>query len=302
MNRRLMWTILGLLLLVAEPLLAERIRLTVDPASNHYHALREFLFIEGYWEEEMDAVLDPLDGHLGRNNGTPDAHLVQRMDDIRGLRPLPDGVLEFLHGRHNVFYVAAGKDRLLVGISFWVDTESGSTESSDFHFEKFDLIAGQAHSLPDSNDIRAGFTEFLYAHSTFLGPTIRLLLVGAMIMLFLALRLRRQRGAHADPVVAVVRQRADARVFQVSGACWVFLVAAAYGLMHFTARIQFLEIAAASDSITFDMTRMFALMPDQMRLLSFCLSMGLSLVTVILLGLWSGAFGNIRTGSRGGRP
>lgn len=297
----MIWTILGLTLLLASPLHAERTRLQLDPAINQFHALREFLFIEGYWEEEMDAVLVPLDGRLDVNHGTPDAHLVQSMDDIRGLRPLPDGVLDFLHARHNVYYVSVADDRLLVGISHLVDDE-GNIEPADFHFEKFDLIAGMAQSLPDQEELNPGLTEFLYAHDSYLGSTIRLLLVGAMVLFFLALRLRRQRGLFADPVVAAHRRRADAHVFQVSGAVWVLLLVAAYGLMHFTARIQFLEVAAASDSITLGMTRMFALMPDQLRLLSFCLSMGLSIVTVIILGLWSGALGNAGSGSKGGRP
>lgn len=301
LNRRMMWIILGLALLLASPLLAERTRLHLDPAANQYHALREFLFIEGYWEEEMDAVLAPLEGRLDLYHGTPDAHLVQSMDDIRGLRPLPDGVLEFLHGHHNVYYVSVADDRLLVGISHLVDVE-GNIEPSDFHFEKFDLIAGMAQSLPDPEELDPGLTEFLYAHDNFLGPTLRILLVGALVLFFLAMRLRRQRGPCTDPVVAAHRQRADSRVFLVSGAVWVLLLVAAYGLMHFTARIQFLEAAATSDSITLGMTRMFALMPDQLRLLSFCLSMGLSIVTVIILGLWSGALGNTGSKSRGCRP
>ena len=306
MKYRWVGIILGALLLLNRPLLAETDHLRPDMGANDYEALKEFLFVEGYWDEETAAVLGPLDGVLNFGNGTPHAHLVMSLDDIPGLRPLPDGVAEFIDGPYRVYYVAVGDDRLLVGIANRVTSEPGKIQSSEYRFKKYDLIEGTTDAGTDSYDPRPDVISFLFAHGSFLGPALRILVVGFLVLLFLAVRLRRSSGQSADPVVAAHRFAADARIFQVSGGVWVGLLVAAYGLMHFTARIGFLEAAATSDLISPALTHQLATTPDRLRLWSFAAVMVLSLLAVGALGLWSGALGGGRSrpgdAARGGRP
>ena len=293
LSKKLMWVALVVYLLAGQVALGKTKRLVVDITYNHYPALNEFLIGQGYWEEEIAAVLEPLGETLSSSHGTPDAHLVQNMDDIPGLRPLPEGVTNFLHGRHNVFYVAVAADRLLVGISFLSSGDNDESKPS-FQFEKFDLISGVSETIEDRAKRQAGFMEFLYAHDPYLGSTLSLLVSGTVVMFFLALRLRQRRGFNTDQVVRAHRLKADSRIFLVTGCSWVVMVAAVYGLMHFSARIHFMEVAAASQSLTFRLTNMLVLAPDRLRLLSFIFTASTAALTVILLGLWAGAFGGRR--------
>lgn len=250
-----------------------------------YRALQEFLTAAGYWDDEAAEVLEPLAGVLVHGGGTPDAHPIAMMDDIPGLRPLPDGVLEFIHTNQEVIYLAVGRDRLLVG----VNREAGLF--GRYRFAKFDLIAGGAQAVAPRNLSAA--EPFLFAHGRYLGTVLFVLVMGTALMAYLAVRLRRRRAGGLPPAVdaeaAALRRVADARIFLVTGSCWLGLLAALYGLMHFTGRLRVMEFLAGADQVSFRLTDAVGFQPEQLRLASFALVLGLALAVVVVLALWSGA-------------
>jgi hypothetical protein len=289
------------LLILADPAAAERKRLVLSPTENHYQAMRTFLQRAGYWEDEIHAVLEPLQGRLSVNHGTPHCHLVQTMDDIPGLRPLPDGVIAFLHGHHNVFYVAVGEDHLLVGIAHDVDMNDGSVDGSSFHFARFDLIEGRAGDPAARLGPSRSLTAFLYAHDAYLGRLLYVLVIGAAIMTFLAVRLRRQARAPllaVEPVIARWRLRTGARMFRLTGAVWLGVLLALYGLTHFTARLGFLEMAAAVGELNFELADLLGFTPDSLRLKGLIIVLGIALAVQVGLGWWSGAWRFLGLGRR----
>ncbi len=63
-----------------------------------------------------------------------------------------------------------------------------------------------------------------------------------------------------------------------------------------------MDAAVGSDPLSLGLTRSLAILPDQMRLISFCLAVGISALAVILLGFWSGALGHAQLRSGGPAP
>ncbi len=278
--------------------------LQIPVTANHYQAMKEFLLVEGYWEDETRAVLDPLEGELSLDSGTPDCHLIQTMDDIPGLRPLPEGLIEFLHNNHNVFYLAVGDDRLLVGIAREAKGGRGPAGSPTYRFTSFDLIEGRAASPASSEGGNRQLTAFLYAHDSYLGQVLTLIVLGVALLGFLAVRLRRRArplAGTADPVIAAWRLRAETQIFRVAAAAWLALLAAVYALMHFAARLSFMEMAAGADQVSFEMAETLGFLPDRLRVTSFALVMAVALLTSLVLGLWSGAVGRGGRTPEGGR-
>lgn len=249
---------------------------------NFYGALQQFLSAAGYWTDEAAVVLDPLDGELTYGNGTADVHLIAMMDDIPGLRPLPDGVIEFIHDNPDVFYLAVGRDRLLVGVTL----KAGPTPR--YQFEKFDLIEGGSQVVASPGGT-SSLTPFLLAHGRYLAPVFFLFVMGTAVMAFLAVRLRRRAATGTDNLLAVLRRAVDARVYLVAGASWLGMLAALYGLMHFTGRYQTVAALAAGSQVSYRLADTVGFQPEHLRLVSFITAMGAALAVVVVLGFWSGA-------------
>ncbi len=273
------------------------LRLVVDPSTNHYAALEQFLVRRGYWPEERERVLDPLNGRLDKDHDTAAVRMVFSLDDIPGLRPLPDGVVGFLHGRHNTFYVEAGDDRLLVGFSHVFQDRVGQV--SDIHMEVLDLISGEYRDLGTGPAAPSPVLSFLRAHDPFLGGFLRDQYFWLVFMLFLAWRRRRLNRGAGDPVVRAHRARAQGRLFLMAGAIWCLQILAAMGLMHFQSHILFIRHLMEGDVPTFLAIQDRVVRPERLRLLGLGLSLGLAVGWSFLLALWSGA---MRRGPEGGRP
>ena len=267
---------------------AEDYRMVPDPSANHYDALEEFLSAQGYWPEDRALVLDPLEGRLDREHGTQRVAYVETLEDIPGLRPLPDGVTAFVHRRHNVFYLDIADDRLLLGISVLVQRENGRTISRDNHFETFDLINGQEDNLAAQAFPDSPLRVFLSAHGTQAPLVGRILLLGTALMVFLALQVRRKQCLPGDRLVADRRLAAARFSYRLAAVGWVVMLAAVYGFLHFSAHLQFLSLGLAQDTISYSLTDRLFMRPDRARLLGLLISVGSALLISLLLGLWAG--------------
>ncbi len=267
---------------------AQDYRMVPDPSANHYDALEEFLAAQGYWPEDRALVLDPLEGRLDREHGTHRVVYVETLEDIPGLRPLPDGVTAFVHRRHNVFYLDIADDRLLLGISVLVQRENGRTISRDNHFETFDLINGEEDNLAAQAFPDSPLRVFLLAHGTQAPLVGRILLLGTALMVFLALQVRRKQCLPGDRVVADRRLAAARFSYRLAAVGWVVMLAAVYGFLHFSAHLQFLSVGLAQDSISYSLTDRLIMRPDRARLLGLLISVGSALLISLLLGLWAG--------------
>lgn len=300
--KRLTLITLSWLLLVSGPACAESFRMVPDPGANHYEALAEFLEGEGYWPEDLAAVLDPLEEKLDRNHGTHRVFYVSTMEDIPGLRPLPDGVISFVHRRQNVFYVDIADDPMLLGISKQVERENGRTQSTVYNFEKLDLINGLTDNNANSGNQEPLAMKVAHAHGNYLGAVIRLFAVGLVVMVFLGARLRKQAGVQGDPVVLQARRDGDLFGFKVAGTVWLFLLAAMYGFIHFAAHSEFLGMVAGSYGVSYGLTERLILNPDRLRLISFVGTMSVALLSALALGLWAGVFRRFQSDHEGENP
>ena len=291
MHRRFFWLLL-LLLMFSEtrPVQAESFRMVPDLSTNHYDALEEFLKEEGYWPEEVQAVLDPLEGQLDQKHFTHRVVPIQSMDDIPGLRPFPDGVVSFVHRRQNVFYVGIAEDHLLVGISKQVTRENGRTVDSKYNFEKFDLISGLTDNALLNTAGSSLAMKFVSAHGTYFGAVSGLGLSGFFLLWFLAAAVRRQPGAGPDPLIQRHRRNAGLMVFKFAAITWILALAGLYGFIHFVAHTQYLNAAMFDDNITYSLAQRMIIQPDRLRLISFGLTETAALFSVILLGWWAGMF------------
>jgi hypothetical protein len=227
----------------------DTMRLVVDPSTNHHDALVEFLDREGYWPEEKAEILEPLQGQLSLGHETAAVRLVQALDDIPGLRPLPRGVLEFIHGHHNTFYVEAGDDRLLLGVSYIF--KGKIDQPSAIHLEKFDLVEGVHEDLGTGHVPGGAFVDFLRAHGPFLGGYLQSQLVWPFFLLLLAWRRRRLREADGDPLVNTVRAQVQDRLFLTAAVVWSLHVLAQLGLMHFRGGLGFMELLTTGEGPSF---------------------------------------------------
>ena len=264
-------------------------RLVVDVTSNHYGALETFLDREGYWPAEKAAVLDPLAGRLSLDHDTAAVRLVRTLDEIPGLRPLPEGVLSFLHGHHNTFYVEVGDDRWLLGISYIY--QSSVNEHTDVHLEKFDLISGEYTDLGPARAPVADAVGFVEAHGSRLGDFLRSQLFWVVLLFFLAWRRRRLGSADGDPVVQARRRQVQNRLFLAAGLVWLLQVVSFLGVAHFQAQVAFLGQMSGGQPPDFQDLRRHILQPGRLRLLSLGVSLGLAVLWWFLLGLWSGVLG-----------
>jgi hypothetical protein len=273
---------------------AQDYRMVPDPSANHHDALEEFLSAQGYWPEDRAMVLEPLEGRLDRDHGTHRVVYVETLDDIPGLRPLPDGVTAFVHRRHNVFYLDIADDRLLLGISVLVEREDGRTRSRSNHFETFDLIDGELDNQAEPAFPDSPLRVFLSAHGTQAPLVGRVLMLGAALMVFLALQVRRKQCLPGDRVVADRRLAAARFSYRLAAVGWIVMLAAVYGFIHFSAHLQFLGVGLAQDTISYSLTDRLIIRPDRARLLGLAVSVGSALMISLLLGLWAGTCCRVR--------
>lgn len=302
MRATLLCVFLMTTLLPGRDAVAQVYRMVPDPTTNHYEALEEFLNTQGYWPEDIEQLLLPLDGVLDRDHGTNRVIFVQTLDDVPGLRPLPDGVVAFVHRRHNVIYVDIAEDRLLLGISKQVLRENGRTVSAEFHFETFDLIGGSVDDRAETPVRDSTAMVFFGAHGNQFPFVARILLGGMALMVFLAARVRRKSCAPGDPAVIRHRLTAARFGFRLAAFAWVLLLAAVYAFTHFAAHLQFLSIGTATENLSYSLIDRLVGRPDRLRMYSFLGSMSISIVTSLLLAAWAGLFRRIpRPEPRGGR-